>query len=111
MDDRLFDRFFKFGFVRNPWDWQVSLYHFIRQRASHPQHDLVLAMGGFPEFLKWRVESFSPENLQNTFLADAEGRLLVDFIGRFETLREDFLHLMEHLGKSVNAKKTRRRVS
>ena len=32
-------------------------------------------------------------------------------MGRNDTLRNDFLQLMEHLGRSVGAKKTRRRAS
>src|SRR4051794_37346885 len=31
----IFDNYFKFAFVRNPWDWQVSLYHYMKQESKH----------------------------------------------------------------------------
>ncbi len=83
-----FDGYFKFAFVRNPWDWNVSYYHYIRQNRAHRLHALVLRMKGFEEFLSWRVEY--ARLLQKSFIADPWGGLLVDFVGRFEDLEEDF---------------------
>jgi hypothetical protein len=93
---RVFRRFFKFAFVRNPWDWQVSLYHYILCKPEHHQHALLRAMSGFDEYLEWRVSE--DKMLQRDFLVDAEGRLLVDFVGRFERLSEDFQHVCRTLG-------------
>lgn len=39
--------FFKFGFVRNPWDWQVSLYHFMLNNRNHHQHQLIKSLKSF----------------------------------------------------------------
>ncbi len=83
-----FDGYFKFAFVRNPWDWNVSYYHYVRQNRAHRLHALVVRMSGFEEFLAWRVEH--AWLLQKSFVADARGGLLVDFVGRFEDLEEDF---------------------
>jgi hypothetical protein len=84
----VFAGYFKFAFVRNPWDWQVSLYHYV---LEHPEHDLypgVSQMADFEEFLLWRAAH--DRRLQTTAVTDAGGSLLVDFLGRFENLREDF---------------------
>ena len=34
--------YFKFAFVRNPWDWVVSIYHFIRINGRDPRQSEVL---------------------------------------------------------------------
>ena len=34
-----FDTTFKFSFVRNPFDWVVSLYEFIRGNPNHVNYD------------------------------------------------------------------------
>jgi hypothetical protein len=102
MDAETFDRFFKFGFVRNPWDWQVSQYFFIRQRESHPEHQLVMGMSDFKAYLEWKVDGFSRNDLQKTLLTDAGGELLVDFVGKFESLDQDFDRVCERLGLSVD---------
>ena len=38
---------------------------------------------------------------QHTFLYDSEGELLVDFIGKFENLREDFLRIREQVNANI----------
>lgn len=76
---RTYDRFFKFAFVRNPWDWQVSLYHFMRQCEDHKQYEMTRTMSGFEEYLYWRIRE--DKTLQKEFVTDDEGNLIVDFIG------------------------------
>jgi hypothetical protein len=95
----LFDRCFKFTFVRNPWDWQVSLYHYMRQTRKHPQHQLVRGMS-FDDYIRWRVTE--DKHLQKEFVTDAEGKTIVDFIGRFEILESDFAAVCARIGISAS---------
>ena len=83
-----FDDCFKFAFVRNPWDWNVSFYHYVCQNRRHALHTLAAGMSGFTEFLTWRAEHARLQ--QKDCIVDARGTLLVDFVGRFEDLEEDF---------------------
>jgi hypothetical protein len=92
----IFECYLKFAFVRNPWDWQVSLYHYILDHPGHDLHPAAAASGGFESFLLWRAEH--DRQLQKTPLTGDDGRLLVDFVGRFETLEEDFATLCTALG-------------
>ena len=91
----LFDRCFKFAFVRNPWDWQVSLYHYMKQNRKHPQHALIRNMT-FDEYITWRVTK--DKHLQKEFVTDGEGTIIVDFVGRFERLEEDFDQICQRIG-------------
>lgn len=84
----VFDSYFKFAFVRNPWDWQVSLYHYMLQSKIHPQHELITRMNTFDEYIEWRINC--DMETQREFIYDANGKLLVDFVGKFENLQEDF---------------------
>jgi len=45
LPSRVYDEFFKFAFVRNPWDRLVSLYHFMRDKPLHHHHELVKSDG------------------------------------------------------------------
>src|SRR5262245_43761076 len=51
----VFTTYYKFAFVRNPWDWQVSWYHYILQNTEHHEHAVVSRLGSFEEFLRWRI--------------------------------------------------------
>ena len=90
MPPEIFNEFFKFAFVRNPWDWQVSLYSFMRQTPSHFQHDLISPMT-FDKYIEWRVTE--DRRLQKEFVVDGNGQQIVDFIGRYERLSQDFQHV------------------
>jgi hypothetical protein len=92
----VFDRFFKFAFVRNPWEWLVSTYHYVAQRPDNPQHELFRSFGSFEGFLDWRINRNRPD-LQTEFVLSDSGELLVDFVGRFESLAEDMGTVCERL--------------
>jgi hypothetical protein len=98
----VFTSFFKFGFVRNPWDWQVSMYYFILRENTYAKHELVKGLQGFEEYVEWVVSTPDPypkgtPKLQSETLADAQGNLLVDFVGRYETLTQDFRQVCQRL--------------
>jgi hypothetical protein len=89
-------RYFTFGFVRNPWSWQVSLYFFMLETEDHHQHDLISSMNGFDEYIHWRVKE--DKHLQSEFFCDSEGNVLVDHIGRLESIQDDFRTICDTLG-------------
>ena len=96
LPEKTFNRFFKFAFVRNPWDWQVSLYHYAMQEKRHPQYELTRTFRDFDEYLHWRVTE--DRRLQKDFFTDENGNIVVDFIGKYENLDEDFGHVCKILG-------------
>ncbi|MDE3088022.1 MAG: sulfotransferase family 2 domain-containing protein [Chloroflexota bacterium] len=98
----IFERYYKFAFVRNPWDWQVSMYHFILSDPTNARHQLVKSFGNFERYLEWVIATPHPfakgaTKLQKEALADRDDKLLVDFIGRYETLAQDFNHVCRTL--------------
>ena len=90
-----YSRLFKFAFVRNPWDRMVSKYAHLLRREQHPRHERVKAMYDFTEFLEWELKR--AEALQSSYVCDAQGRFIVDFVGYFERLPEHFARVCQHL--------------
>ena len=99
----VFESFFSFAIVRNPWDWQVSLYTFMLKNTSHPQHDLAKNFNNFDNYIKWRCAE--EVRFQKDFIYSEDGKLLVDFVGRFENLESDFQQICSHIGISASLPK------
>jgi hypothetical protein len=97
-----YESLFKFAFVRNPWDLQVSSYHHIRR--ERPQ--LMKPNESFAEFLyrkfdpdrEWQYHLDTSITPQSNYLVDLNGELIVDFIGHYETLQQDFDHCCKTIG-------------
>jgi hypothetical protein len=93
---------YTFAFVRNPWDWQVSMYHFLLKETDNPRYEEVRAMSGFEEYLEWVIATRNPyprgaTKLQSEMITDADGDIIVDFVGRFEHLAADFAQVCQRL--------------
>jgi hypothetical protein len=86
---------FTFAFVRNPWDLLVSSYHFLRRDRSHRRGRLAARLGSFARYVDYELHR--GKLLQSRMLTSRHGRLLVDFVGRFETLEADFATVCRHL--------------
>jgi hypothetical protein len=83
----IYRQYYKFAFVRNPWDWQVSLYHYAQQTKDHFQHKMTSKMS-FNEYIEWRVNE--DLHLQVDFVQNENGEIIVDYIGKMENLQMDF---------------------
>lgn len=101
-----FHSFFKFAFVRNPWDRMVSYYHYLLSRTWHHRHPKVAALASFKDYLRYEVAR--GKTAQYAMLTDRSGRLLVDFVGRFEHLHDDFAEICRRLGLSCRLSHTNR---
>ncbi len=92
-----FETYFKFGFVRNPWDRIVSLY----ERAEAQQMKEKMSFDEFVEWIQYSSSTCvhsSPHRYQLDWFVDPDGRVLADFIGRFERLEEDWTFVASKLG-------------
>src|SRR5690606_16538535 len=93
---RLYQSAFKFAFVRNPWDRLVSRYTYLLRQESHHSHEFVKRMKGFEEYLDWEIRRGKMS--QADYVTDGRGELIVDFIGHYERLNDDFEKICAHLG-------------
>ncbi len=96
-----FGRMFKFTFVRNPFDRIHSAYHFLRSGGMgglDAEFDRQV-LKNFPTFEQFVLQGLEQEKVAGFwhFLPDthflsceAGGPVDLDFIGRYETLEEDF---------------------
>ena len=119
--------YFKFTFVRNPWDRALSLFSYCQNSglqdrfATYGWPGLMGASQGrmprravdretywptdFPTFLKWVADyedyfiDFTLEKYISMveWLKDNDGQINVDFVGRFENLAADFLLICQTL--------------
>lgn len=91
---------FKFSFVRNPWDRFVSAYFC--------QNHVEKSKAGFNQFVQGAV--LAPEQYPNVginrthflpqwhFLLDNDDEIGVDFIGKYESLQEDWSYVCNRVG-------------
>lgn len=101
LSNQTWNAYFKFAFIRNPWDMLVSFYHYRRaltpeQRSLNPGMDDVLQRcSDFSDVVRAYPMVRSD---MTSLIADDEGRQLVDFVGRYENLAEDFAHVCRRIG-------------
>lgn len=86
---------FKFGFVRNPWDREVSFYYYLRGAWGITGHAVARELG-FEEFLRRRLEN-RPQG-QIEWLNNADGSFGADYVGYFENLEDDMQHICRQVG-------------
>lgn len=97
MPPEVFNSYFKFAFVRNPWSRLLSLYSYLLQNHRHPRHEIAVRAGGFNEFVRHEYKKLN-WNDQFYCLSDSAGEVLVDFVGKYENLEKDFKLICDAVG-------------
>jgi hypothetical protein len=99
LPSEVFEDLFKFAFVRNPWDLMVSYYHYLLCEPRHHRHQQVRRIESFEAYVEYMVRR--NRFPQTRYVTGAKGHLLVDFVGRFESLRADFGYVCRRLGLTL----------
>lgn len=114
-DAEAFNNYFSFAFVRSPYTRLASAYFFLCSGGRN-LHDKAWAklnlssVKSFEEFvMSLQNEKFRLKILQGIhfcpqyrFVCNENGNIIVDFIGRFESLEQDFLRVCSRLGVLAN---------
>lgn len=110
MNKNSFDTCDKISFVRNPFDWLVSYYFYYKSLNENGIRDV--SDSSFEQFIKmiekWHKEydNFGP-NLsqiehpyqpQYKYLVDENEDLIVDHIGKYEHINEEWDRISEEIG-------------
>tara|TARA_B100000787_G_scaffold8940_1_gene6799 strand:+ start:1240 stop:1881 length:642 start_codon:yes stop_codon:yes gene_type:complete len=93
ISSEIYDNFFKFAVVRNPYSRFVSRYNYMKSTNT-------LKELSFPEFLKKHVELSLIADQQYRFLLNKNGKIGVNKIIKFENINEE----MTEFSKANNLK-------
>lgn len=113
---KTFLRYYKFTFVRNPYDRLVSTYFFLK-KGGLTEKDRIWSdanLGAYSNFESFVKGWLQEENIHNSlhfqhqysFLEDENGEIKLDFIGQFENIETDFLTISTKLGIDRKLKKS-----
>jgi len=90
-----FNSYFSFAVVRNPWDWQTSLYKYALKNKNHYQHELTKSFSSFQKYIEWRCSE--EIRLQKDFIYSSNNKKLVSQIYRYENIQEDFKKICKRI--------------
>ena len=97
-----FKSYFKFAFVRNPWERLLSWFLLLNKDSNQ---------SNLQKDFKWFLEKdIVPMYCDDTYfhvnqldyISNAQGNIIVDEIGCFENFHENVLQIMVNFGYSIN---------
>jgi len=94
-----FDKYFKFAFVRNPFDKLVSIYHYVKQKEAKIFEGKIESLPKFNQsiinsksFEHW-IKDSNLGDTQYDFLTSNAGELLVNYVGKTEYIQADLSYV------------------
>lgn len=108
---KTFEQYFKFAFVRNPWDRLYSAFRYLKTGGwNHEDKEWskknLSTFDNFTDFVKqWLNKDNIQQHLhfipQHQFICDGKGNIIIDYLAYFETINDDFHKIAERL--NINA--------
>jgi len=90
LGEQIWQSYYKFSFERNPWDRQVSFYHYKTRdipKTRRPTFEQFLAKGKRAQVTNWDIYTIDNE-------------VVLDFVGRYENIDADFEKALGRIGLS-----------
>jgi chondroitin 4-sulfotransferase 11 len=112
-----FNNYYKFTFVRNPFSRLVSAYEFMQNDGyGESDKNIVTVVKQYPTFQDFVLNHLTPQGAkrirhfrpQHFFVCDSSNHIMVDFVGRFESIEQDYENIRNKIGvgeplKKINA--------
>ncbi|GAA5218524.1 sulfotransferase family 2 domain-containing protein [Corallincola platygyrae] len=113
-----FNRYFKFSFVRDPWDRLISVYTYLKGggNGGADRYFEQLIADKYPTFEDFVLEYLDKDRIhqhillrpQFLFLYDHKDECRVDFVGRLESIDDDFENVAARLKLECKLPKSNR---
>lgn len=109
--------------VRNPWDWHLSWFNYIRadtggRRSGHVLEHTLFQRFSFHDYIDWLEDPDAPRGPQgyivrqlSDWFVDESGRIAVDHVLRQEHLADDLRRLARAEGLCLKLPRRRRNAS
>jgi chondroitin 4-sulfotransferase 11 len=101
----IWNEYFKFTFIRNPYERLLSWYNMIEKNMWRPnlfQSHIKKNIHSFSEFIMddkhpIGINKLPQQRISQFKIISENGRVIVDFVGRYENLNEDFNYICNKL--------------
>ena len=98
-----YDNYFKFAFVRNPWDRFLSCYFYFKKYGIRQGHDVSTGkiVNRFSTFEDFTLSFKDVRHLIKSSHLKSQTEWVddrLDFVGRFESLQKDFNSVCDKIG-------------
>ena len=107
LPEQTLKKVFKFSFTRNPYDRLFSAYQYLKNGGNNitDKYWAKKYLNSYPTFEKFVKEFITTKNVykyvhfipQHEFLIDRNGKIQMDFLGKFETIDDDFNTICKRL--------------
>ncbi|HFD79851.1 MAG TPA: sulfotransferase [Gammaproteobacteria bacterium] len=107
----VFDRYYKFSLVRNPYDKAVSQFEYMKKRPDLREFLGMSENDDFKTYLTLIAKKVHVQwDSQYKFILDDSGNALVDYVGRFENFDEDVTTILDALNMHKNIFGVRKKI-
>lgn len=90
---QIWSDYFKFCFVRNPYDQVISDYFWRKKNESRRE----ISFDDFLESIEYRGRDGASAKVSNWDILSINNEIAMDYVGKFESIHQDFSHVMNFL--------------
>ncbi len=100
LGDTLWSKIFTFSIVRNPWDRVFSIFKYCCYDSGYEAMitDPTIFLRYLTKKLDWTFEHEFYTSSSSSFITDENGKIIVDFIARYENREKDLQYIGQKIG-------------